>query len=129
MGSNDSNPDAPGQFDITNTESMAGMGICAGAMAKIHNMDLPEFLEKNGATIARAKLKTDMEVLEVFREMAISKKNWSATAMWVKMHCMHLFDAPPESKSQSPGNATAESTFRPIEFDVYCNDGEPNFDY
>ncbi len=126
----DSETNSAETLNINSVEFLASIGICARAMAELDNMELSEFLTQKGELIKRAKLRTDAQVLNVFREMATSKKNWPATAMWIKMQCMHLFDAPPESKSQSTtGKAASEFKTRPIEFDVYCNDGEPNFDY
>ena len=105
---------------------MASVGFSIAAIAARLNQAVEDLSASCLEVIADAKHATNMAVLSAFREMAISKRHWSATLFWMKTHCTHLFDMP-DKKGKKPSETPDDPEEESFSFSVYNNDGEPNY--
>ncbi len=82
----------------------------------------------------RSRAESHQAVLASLHAMATSEKCSAATIFWIKNMCADLLRTPetketPANRSPKRNEPLTPENVKPIEFDVYCNDGEPNFDY
>jgi hypothetical protein len=124
----------PNAQQLEDIRRMAGLAISSRHIADKLNIPVDQLLKTCGQEIAAAALASHQAVLQALYEMATSKKCPGATTFWVKNMCADLLRTP--EKKETVANRSPNSkepltpeNFKPIEFDVYCNDGEPNFDY
>ena len=113
-----------------NIREMASSGVRPPLIANSLGVALTDLLETAGDEIAKAAMAPHHAVLKSLHAQAVSQKSAAATIFWLRNMCADLLRPVPKepSKSRRANEPLAPEDFRPIEFDVYCNDGEPNFD-
>ncbi len=105
---------------------LAILGLRLSVISTFFGVTPEELNDSCGPEIAAAARHAKQAVLGSLYDMATSGKNISATIFWLRTFCPEIFPAPKTSKKSEP---EPEFVPRPFKFEVYCNDGEPNFDY
>ena len=130
------NETIPGtRYTLDDVKAMIASGLSEDYISKKLFMSLNEFREKFGVLFADIQHDSNLSVMKSLKDMAVSGKSLGATLYWIQTHCTHMFTVPDPPKTES-ANKWRDPNFRPpkdpnlaFDFDVYCNDGEPNADY
>jgi hypothetical protein len=123
----------PSSEQLSQTIRLAALGIRPAMISHFFSVSLPHLLRTCGPQIAAAARALHREVLQSLYEMAVSRRHPTATIFWLKLFSAEILPSPPipPSSSQKPPKPEARryNTDDTFDFDVYCNDGEPNADY
>ncbi len=126
-------------------KEMAKLGITQSRIGKVVGFCPRTLRERFRQELFDGALDADTAVLKTLHELATDHKHVAATIFWSKVRCgykhaglvteddVKASQDPP--KSPSSPRPEKKSEFPPmddtkiLEFNVYCNDGEPNAEY
>ena len=110
----------------------ARLAIRPSFIATYFNVGLPTLVQACGPEFRKPVTEPQRAVLRAIYESATARHNTAAANFWLKIHCPHLLPKP-ASKTKTPEppkqNYERKDPSLAFEFDVYCNDGEPNYPY